>query len=250
MIQTEIYVKSTIDGTMQPSLLYASPNKNRPLLVGLHSWSYDRFNQVDYMLPYAEKYDFNLLLPEFRGPNLSTNPDCTKACGSIYAKQDIIDATDYAVKECEADNSSVFLLGGSGGGHMALLIAGYKPERYSVIAAFAGITDLNLWKDEDYHYTEHILACCSNSLEEMMKRSPVSYVDTIKNANLKIFHGKTDEIVPVNHAKRLYDMINEKYPDCRVYLDIFDGKHDMDLEAAMYWILSQYKGNTKNEITS
>jgi len=133
MIQTEIYVKSTIDGTMQPSLLYASQNKNRPLLVGLHSWSYDRFNQVEYMLPYAEKYDFNLLLPEFRGPNLSTNPDCTKACGSIYAKQDIIDATDYAVKECEADNSAVFLLGGSGGGIVAAArgkagIAVYAPE--------------------------------------------------------------------------------------------------------------------------
>ena len=65
MKQTEILVKSTLDGTMQPSLFYKSPNANRPLLVGLHTWSYDRFNQIENMLPFAEKNDFNQLLPEF-----------------------------------------------------------------------------------------------------------------------------------------------------------------------------------------
>ena len=67
MEQKEILVKSTIDGTMQPSLFYKSASKEkRPLLVGLHTWSFDRFNQIANMLPVAEKYDFNLLLPEFR----------------------------------------------------------------------------------------------------------------------------------------------------------------------------------------
>lgn len=249
MKQTEILVKSTIDGSMQPSLLFKSPNKNRPLLVGLHSWSYDRFNQVEYMLPYAENYDFNLLLPEFRGPNLEDNPHCTEACGSESAKQDIADATDYATEICCADRENIFLLGGSGGGHMALLVAGYCPEKYKAIGAFAAICNLDRWKDEDYHYTKHILACCSNSKEEMLKRSPVSYIDTIAKANLKIFHGKWDHIVPYTHSKDLYDSVIAKYPDCKVYLDIFDGKHDMDLEKAMYWLMSQYTKSTAKEIT-
>ena len=62
MIQEEILIKSTLDGTMQPSLFYKSGSKNRPLLVGLHTWSFDRFNQIGNMLPLAEKNDFNLLL--------------------------------------------------------------------------------------------------------------------------------------------------------------------------------------------
>ena len=89
MLQTEILVRSTVDGTMQPSLFYQSSNPGRPLLVGLHTWSYDRFNQIENMLPYAEKYDFNLLLPEFRGPNLVSNRQKTFACASIEAKTDI-----------------------------------------------------------------------------------------------------------------------------------------------------------------
>ena len=70
MEQQEIYIKSTLDGTLQPSLFYKSTSaQKRPLLVGLHTWSFDRFNQIHNMLPMAEKYDFNLLLPEFRGAN-------------------------------------------------------------------------------------------------------------------------------------------------------------------------------------
>jgi hypothetical protein len=73
-MQKEIWVTSSLDKTMQPSLFYKSESKEkRPLLVGLHTWSYDRFNQIENMLPYAKKYDFNLLLPEFRGPNTRNN---------------------------------------------------------------------------------------------------------------------------------------------------------------------------------
>ena len=46
MKQTEILIKSTIDNTLQPSLFYQAKGENRPLLVGLHTWSYNRFNQI------------------------------------------------------------------------------------------------------------------------------------------------------------------------------------------------------------
>ena len=112
MEQKELWIKSTADGTMQPSLFYrASGEEKRPLLVGLHSWSFDRFNQIENMLPYAEKYNFNLLLPEFRGKNLKSNPNCLQACGSRIARQDIKDAIDYVVKEYPIDAENIFLIG-------------------------------------------------------------------------------------------------------------------------------------------
>ena len=41
MKQTEILIKSTLDDSMQPSLFYkAETDEKRPLLVGLHTWSY------------------------------------------------------------------------------------------------------------------------------------------------------------------------------------------------------------------
>ena len=121
MTQTEILIPSSLDGTLQPSLFYRSEREGaRPLLVGLHTWSFDRFNQIKNMLPYAEKYGFHLLLPEFRGRNLRKNPNCTMACGSEYAKQDVKDAVDWALRNADVDADHVFLLGLSGGGHMAL----------------------------------------------------------------------------------------------------------------------------------
>ena len=250
MTQTEILVKSTIDGRYEPSLFYKSKSKEkRPLLVGLHTWSYDRFNQIENMLPFAEKHDFNLLLPEFRGSNLSTNPNCTLACGSEFAKQDVKDAIDYVVANENIDADNIFLLGLSGGGHMALLMAGFIPEYFKAIGAYVPITDLEKWAEQNENYRPHVCACCNNDTSEMKKRSPISYIDTIARANLKIFHGKYDPVVPMTQSMELYNAILQKYPSSKTYLDIFDGGHQIDMHQAMYWIISQYKSDEKTQIT-
>lgn len=250
MTQTEILVKSTIDASFEPSLFYKSKSKEkRPLLVGLHTWSYDRFNQIENMLPYAEKYDFNLLLPEFRGSNLSTNPNCTLACGSEFAKQDVKDAIDYVVANENIDAGNIFLLGLSGGGHMALLMAGFIPEYFKAIGAYVPITDLEKWAEQNENYRPHVYACCSEDIAEMQKRSPMSYIDTIAKANLKIFHGKYDPVVPMCQSMELYNAILQKHPDSKTYLDIFDGGHQIDMHEAMYWLMSQYKPTEKTKVT-
>lgn len=250
MEQREILVESTLDSSMQPSLFYRSEtNEKRPLLVGLHTWSHDRFNQINNMLPYAQKYDFNLLLPEFRGNNLKTNPICVQACGSIYAKQDIKDAIDYVIANENIDSENIFLLGLSGGGHMSLLMAGFCPEYFKAIGAYVPITDLEKWTKQNKNYCEHVLACCSDNSEEMRKRSPLSYAENIAKSNLKIFHGKFDPVVPVSHSLELYEEIMLRHPNARIFLDIFDGGHEIDMETAFYWIISQYKGVRKVKVT-
>lgn len=249
MQQQEIWVKSTLDGTMQPSLYYKASKGKRPLLVGLHTWSFDRFNPTRHMLPLAEKYDFNVLQPEFRGSNLQSNPNCTLACGSEYAKQDIKDAIDFLIENEDIDPDNIFLLGLSGGGHMALMMAGMIPNYFKAIGAYVPITNLEKWAEQNESYRPHVLACCSNSGEEMLKRSPVNYLDNIAKANLKIFHGKYDSVVPFTHSLELYNAIIEKYPTASVYLDIFDGGHEIDMKVAEYWIMSQYGDVTKVQVS-
>lgn len=247
MEQKELWVKSTLDGSMQPALFYQVAEEKRPVLVGLHTWSYDRFNQSTRMPQYAEENGFHLLLPEFRGPNLESNPNKTQACGSVYAKQDIIDAIDHLLNLGLADRDNVFLLGASGGGHMALMMAGYKPEYFKAIGAFVPITDLTKWAEENTKYRSHILACCSEDEGQMKLRSPITYADTIVKANLKIFHGKHDPVVPFTHSLNLYQKLLQTDPKAKVYLDIFDGGHELDFKKAMYWILSQYHKEDKKE---
>ena len=44
-------------------------------------------------------------------------------------------------------------------------------------------------------------------------------------------------------------MVFKKDPRARVFLDIFDGGHEIDMKSAMYWLLSQYNGEKKVAIT-
>ena len=244
----EIHVKSSMDGSMQPSLWHeAAGNGPRPLLVGLHTWSFDRFNQVEEMLPMAQELGWNLLLPEFRGPNLESNPNGAQACGSIYARQDILDAVKHVLANYEINKDRIYLLGGSGGGHMALLMSAFCPSAWKAVAAFCPITDLSRWHYENPHYTAHIHYCCggppeNDGLKEYMERSPINYLDEFAKSNVKIFHGKYDRSVPFTHSLDLYCRLSHKHPKARVFLDIFDGGHEMRSEDAKRWFLSQDSG--------
>ena len=77
----------------------------------------------------------------------------------------------------------------------------------------------------------------------------MTYIDNIAKSNIKIFHGKFDPVVPVSHSLELYEETMIKYPNARIFLDVFDGGHEMDMEMAMYWILSQYKAKIKTTVT-
>jgi len=237
---TEITVRSSFDGSDEPSLLYLPPKKKDrvkiPLVTGLHTWSADRFNQVTKMLPFVQKLGWALLLPEFRGPNLDTNPRGKDACGSPAAKQDIVDAVQYTIRTYAGliDEKNLFVLGGSGGGHMCCLMAGYVPALWRSVSAWCPITDVDRWHGENPHYARHIEWCCGGSpgnsaeaAKEAAGRSPVSYTDEISKAELHIHHGKWDQSVPFMHSYDLYTLVQTTHPLARVYLDIFDGGHDL-----------------------
>lgn len=244
----EIYVKSTLDGSIEPSLFAkADVQGKRPLLVFLHTWSFDRNNQKG-RLPYAQKHGFHILLPEFRGANLPKNPRCTEACGSVLARQDIKDAIDYCIECYDVDKDNIFLVGCSGGGHMALLMAAYCPELFRAVAAFVPITDLERWAEESQSYASNVRACATTS-EEMRLRSPMTYLDEIACANVKVFAGRYDKVVPFRHTLDFYNAMLERHPDARIYIDIFDGGHEYRETLADEWLMSQYKENERVSVT-
>lgn len=246
MEMQEIIIKSTLDGENQPILFYGASKPNRPLLVGLHTWSFDRFNQIDNLLPLVKKHDFNLLLPEFRGANVLTNPNCKKACGSKYVVQDVKDAIDYCVSNLQVDANNIFMIGCSGGGQVALLVGAKFPQLFASVSAFVPVCDLVKWLDSEY---KPLIEGCCETKEEMINRSPITYIDGLAKANVKIFHGKHDSVVPVTQSIELYSKLIQKHPNAKVYLDIFDGGHQLDLTLAEHWIISQYKKKQSVTVT-
>ncbi len=238
----ELTVKSTIDGSEEKNLLfYPSGAKNIPLLVGLHTWSYDRFNQIEDMLPRCQKRNWGLLLPEFRGPNLTTNIRAKQACASGLAMQDIIDALDFVLDNYSISSEHIFLLGGSGGGHMSLMMAGYAPKRWRAVSSWCPITDLTLWYEENKNYAPHIEACCggkpgiSEAIDEQYRqRSPITHIENMKDVNLSVHHGRFDKSVPYIHTLNLANKLEEHQPS-RFFFEIFDGGHEIHYDRAFNW---------------
>ena len=156
---------------------------------------------------------------------------------------------DYVKENEDIDESNIFLVGLSGGGHMALLMAGLIPEYFRGIAAFVPISDLAKWHEENPSYAPHIDHCTGGDVEEMLKRSPISYIDTAARGNIKIFHGKFDSCVPVRQSIEFYTKLTEKYPTSRVFLDIFDGGHQFVPNLFKTWLNAQYKETETKIVT-
>ena len=234
--------ESTADGEQEPYLVYLPESDTPvPLVVGLHTWSCDRFNQVDGMLPWCRKRGWGLVLPEFRGPNLTVNPRAPQACASPLAQQDILDALDAVSGEGTIDVDRVFLLGGSGGGHMALMMAANAPGRWRGVSSWVPITDLAAWHAQNPKYAPHIVACCGGSPgrsddvdREYRTRSPLFLAEKLATANLYVHHGRFDASVPYTHTSYLAHEIEKHRPE-RFFHEIFDGGHEIRYDAAFRW---------------
>ncbi len=238
-----IQVKTMLDGTLQPSLFFRPQTETPvPLVVGLHTWSYDRFNQAENYLPLCEKYGWALLLPEFRGPNLASNPQKHDACGGLKARRDILDAVENVCRISAIDRSNVFLLGCSGGGHAALLTAEDAPEVFRAVDVWCPVSDLTAWHahltETRQHYVRDLEACLGGGPadvpEEYALRSPSERVEVLKSIPVSIHHGRHDDVVPSRHSVEFVRKL-EAAGATEVYFELFDGEHEQFPSHSFEW---------------
>lgn len=189
----------------------------RPLLVVLHNWSadLDRFDGSDWV-PVAADRNWHMIFPDFRGAN-----DRPEACGSMLARQDVLDAVDYVVEQYDVDTSRIYLAGVSGGGHMAMVIAAHAPERWAAVSAWAGISDLAAWHAEtkaaNRKYWRDIEAAVGGAPGDspevdaaLRLRSPVRHLANAKDLPVEIATGIHDGhtgSVPIHHSINAFNAI-------------------------------------------
>lgn len=241
---TEITVRSSVDGSEEPSLLYipeTAHEKTVPLVVGLHTWSYDRFNKMEAYLPFCKSRGWALLLPEFRGPNLRSNPRGCEACGSDCAVSDILDAVNSVRQTFHIDSANLFLLGASGGGHAALLTAARSPHLWRGVAVWCPVSDLTAWHayyGAGNSYAAELEYCLGGTPAELpdlyRSRSPLTYAETLSVVCLSIHQGRHDGIVPWKMNRDLHEAIESFSPE-HCYFDLFDGAHDEDVSRSFAW---------------
>ena len=214
----EIKYPSKADNTRQPALFYAPAGraKPRPLLVGLHSWSGDyRQNNSPYG-KWCIEQKWNFIHPNFRGPN--RQPEAT---GSELVVADILSAVEFAKKNGAVDETRIYLVGASGGGYAALLLAGRAPEIWAGVSAWVPILDLAQWYSETskrkMKYAREIELSIggkplpgSEATAGAMKRSPVTYLARAKGVALDINAGITDGhngSVPISHSLEAFNLL-------------------------------------------
>ena len=253
----DIFVKSSIDGTDQPSLFHCPESSDGPvpLVVGLHPWSHDRHYPVAVTRYFdlALARGWALLLPEFRGPNLRRNPHVRDACGSRLARQDVVDAVLHVCANYPVDASRVFLLGCSGGGHMALLVAEDRPDLFRGVDVWCPVTDLARWFDHvsacGYGYREEIIACLGGTPaerpDEAAARSPATEIAALVKLPLYIRHGRHDKVVPFRHSVDLIRRIEALGPDT-FFHEIFDGGHESVDAHSFEWFAALAGQGTAN----
>ena len=217
-------VKSTLDGTMQPCYFWAPAKAETaavPLIVGLHTWSGD-IGQLDHyrvVLAEAKRRDWAFVGPNFRGPNRTP-----QGCGSEFAVQDIVDAVDFAKSKVRIDPKRIYIIGGSGGGHLTLLMLGRHPEVFAAGAAFCPITDLARWHGESIlkhpgrsrGYARMMESACgglpADRREEYASRSPLTWLRNAKAAGVPVYictgiHDGWTGSVPVGHSFRAFNAL-------------------------------------------
>ena len=217
-------VRSSRDGTLQPCYFWAPERAKSapvPLVVGLHTWSGDigRYSNYKPVLAEARRRGWAFVGPNFRGSN-----DTPAGCGSDLAVQDIVDAVGYAKSRVRIDSRRVYIIGGSGGGHMTLLMLGRHPEVFAAGAAFCPITDLARWHADsrlkhpgrDPAYADMMEAACGGTPAERPEayaaRSPLTWLEAARDAGVPAYvatgiHDGWIGSVPVGHAIRAYNAL-------------------------------------------
>jgi pimeloyl-ACP methyl ester carboxylesterase len=208
-----IEVPSTTDGSMQRSYLVvpssgAASSGRMPLVVILHTWSSDleaRFTRIENdVVPRG----WLALTPNFRGQN--NHP---QACGSLLAQQDILDAIAWVRSRFPVDEKRIYLVGWSGGGFMALLMASRYPNIWAAASVGAGISDLQAWYEEHQGDTfgSDLRACfggAPSDSESIARRyreqSPITYLRPDLDVPLDLAAGKDDPVVSVRHTLKAF----------------------------------------------
>ena len=219
-LKLTVDVTSSQDGSLQ-KVIYWRPESAAhdakgpavPLIVFLHSWS-GGFEQGPPWIDRAKKLGWVLVAPDFRGPN--SRPE---ACASDLASQDILDAVAYARRDARIDTSRIYLVGGSGGGHMALVMAARAPELWAAVSAWVPITDLATWhaesKTRKNNYAKMLEQSCGGAPGPATEaayrhRSPLFHLAAAKSVPLDINTGIHDGhtgSVPVSHSLRAFNVL-------------------------------------------
>jgi hypothetical protein len=214
-----VTIESPLDHTQQKAYYYRSTATTaQPLIVSLHSWSFD-YRQYDTLSVMSKEKNFNYIHPDFRGQNWTKD-----ACCSDLAMADIDAAIAFAIEQGNVDTASIYVIGRSGGGFATL--ATFMRSRHPIkkFSAWVPLTDLVKWYEETrirkLYYADNILVCTHSENGQLnsaiaKQKSPYHWntpIEKLAESRVDIFTGVYDGLenngpIPITQSINFYNKL-------------------------------------------
>ena len=191
---------------------YNDSNSNFPLVLFLHGAGErgDDINMVERhgipkMINNGHEFPFITIAPQCPGYQWWPEP--------VYVKA-LISLVEETINNYKVDIERIYATGLSMGGYGTLAIAKERPDLFSAIIPICGGTD-------------------------------TTEIQKLKNIPIWLFHGDSDEVVPVENSKLIYDLLEPINPNIKI--TIYNGVNHNSWEIT-YNNVKIYEWLLKNKI--
>lgn len=219
--QTQIITYEARDGLLIQALLTlpVGASEDLPLIMLPHGGPHgvrDSIRNMDRDAKVLASHGYAVLQPNFRGSG-GFGGEFLRAGFRNWGKSMIDDMTDgvmHLVEGGTVNQDRVCIYGASYGGYAALMSAVREPDLYKCTIGFVGVYDLPLMFEagdipESGFGQNYLSLVLGNDQEALEEQSPLHRIDELK-APVFIIHGGRDERVPIEHANRLRDALEER----------------------------------------
>lgn len=191
--------------------------------------------QFRSMFQYILAKGYNIFCPNFRG---------STGYGSSFVKlveqdwgegprKDCLAGMDWLFEQGISSREKLFVMGGSYGGYMTLLLAGRNPEYFKAAIDIVGVSNLfTFYNSVPEHWKpimERWIGDPERDKERFIKDSPITYLDDMVNPML-IIQGANDPRVVKEESDQIVEALRAKGRDVE-YLVFEDEGHGITKKA-------------------
>ncbi|MGG3504693.1 S9 family peptidase [Paenibacillus lautus] len=191
--------------------------------------------QFRSMFQYILAKGYHIFCPNFRG---------STGYGSSFVKlveqdwgegprKDCLAGMDWLFEQGISSREKLFVMGGSYGGYMTLLLAGRNPEYFKAAIDIVGVSNLfTFYNSVPEHWKpimERWIGDPERDKERFIKDSPITYLDDMVNPML-IIQGANDPRVVKEESDQIVEALREKGRDVE-YLVFEDEGHGITKKA-------------------
>ncbi|KOP66916.1 peptidase S9 [Bacillus sp. FJAT-18019] len=191
--------------------------------------------QFRSMFQYILAKGYNIFCPNFRG---------STGYGSSFVKlveqdwgegprKDCLAGMDWLFEQGISSREKLFVMGGSYGGYMTLLLAGRNPEYFKAAIDIVGVSNLfTFYNSVPEHWKpimERWIGDPERDKERFIKDSPITYLDNMVNPML-IVQGANDPRVVKEESDQIVEALRAKGRDVE-YLVFEDEGHGITKKA-------------------